>query len=323
MRRLFSLLLLLSLLLPCLCSCARPSDDGRMRIVCTTFAAYDWCRNIVSDRAEVMLLISDGSDLHSYQPTVADKVRLIESDLVVYIGGESDGWVCDLLTDEPGIDEEKRTLCLSEIDGIVLYEPRRSSAESHGDEHVHTEGDGHDHAFDEHLWLSFDNATACTRALCERICELDREGCEFYRENTEAYVGELTKISEDYAQTVADAAERCLLVADRFPFVYLTEEYGLDFCAAFEGCSTESEASFDTVVRLSAQAEAWQSRYVIVTEGTDGRLAQSVIASCRGIAPEVLSLHSMQAVSLRCLREGESYLSVMYENLNVLRQALS
>jgi zinc transport system substrate-binding protein len=279
----------------------------------------------VGDRAEVTLLISDGSDLHSYQPTVADKVRLLNSDLVVYIGGESDDWVCEMLADESGVDLGKRTLCLSEVDGIVLYESRRSSEETHdeGHEHVHTEGDGHDHTFDEHLWLSPSNAEACTRALCERICELDEEGRGIYLENTEIYVGALTQMSAAYAETVASGKTDRLLVADRFPFVYLTEEYGLDFCAAFEGCSTESEASFETVVRLSAQAEAWESRYLIVTEGADKRLAESVIASCRGVTPEILSLHSMQAVSLRSLREGESYLSVMYENLNVLRQALS
>ena len=321
--RFLALVLAILLILPSAVACARTPKDGRMRIVCTTFAAFDWCRNIVADRAEVELLISDGSDLHGYEPTVADKVRLIESDLVVYLGGQSDAWVLDMLESEENIDIDARTLCLSEVEGVILREPKRSSEEEHDHEHVHTEGDGHDHAFDEHLWLSLENAIVCTRAIGARLSVMDKAGPDEYAQNVDTYCEKLSAMSEAYAASVAEAKNDRLLVADRNPFVYVAEDYGLAFCAAFEGCTTESEASFDTIVRLSQKADEWQSRYVIVTDGSDQRLAKSVISSSQNREMEILSLNSMQSVTKRALQEGQTYLSVMEENLNVLRVALS
>lgn len=325
-----ALLLSLALLLGSLASCGRPTRDDTVRIVCTTFSAYDWCRNIVGERAgtEVSLLIADGSDLHSYQPTVADKVRLLESDLVVYIGGESDAWVLDMLASEEGLDVSARTVCLSEIEGVVLRQVHVEHEDDHAHEaehtHVHEDGDGHDHAaFDEHLWLSPKNAITCTRYLSERIAALDEAGRAEYESNTERYCDELSRLSLSYERVVAEARVDHLLVADRFPFVYLAEEYGLVYCAAFEGCTTESEASFDTIVRLARQADAWQSRYLVVTESAGDRLSRSVIASSESKDMEILVMNSMQAVSAKALREGVSYCSVMAQNLNVLREALS
>lgn len=323
--RFLALALVILLLLPSAFACARPPKDGRMRIVSTTFAAFDWCHNIVGDRADVELLISDGSDLHGYEPTVADKVRLIESDLVVYLGGESDAWVLEMLESEEDIDIDSRTLCLSEIEGVVLREPKKSSEDEHEEEHehVHTEGDGHDHAFDEHLWLSLANASTCTRAIGARLSAMDEAGRDEYAQNVDAYCEKLSAMSAAYAKAVADAKNNRLLVADRNPFVYVAEDYGIDFCAAFEGCTTESEASFDTIVRLTQKADEWQSRYLIVTEGSDQALAQSVMASSQKREMEILPLNSMQSVTKRAMLAGQTYLSVMEENLNVLRRALS
>lgn len=325
-----ALLLVLVLLLGVLCACGRPREDGTLRIVCTTFSAYDWCREIVGQRegVEVTLLISDGRDLHSYQPTVADKVRLLESDLVVYIGGESDAWVYDMLAEEKGIDVASRTLCLSETEGVVLRRVHVEHGDDHdheeGHTHVHEEGDGHHHeAFDEHVWLSPQNAITCTRALAARIAVLDEAGRADYEANAENYTAKLSALSDAYAETVRTARVDSLLVADRFPFVYLAEEYGLRYCAAFEGCTTESEVGFDTIVRLTKQAEAWQSRYLVVTENANARLANSVMASAKHGTMTLLVMNSMQAVSAKALREGMDYLSVMEQNLDVLREALS
>lgn len=304
--------------------CARAEEDDTLRVVCTTFAAYDWCREIAGDREgiEVSLLIDDGSDLHSYQPTVADKVRLLSSDLVVYVGGESDAWVLDMLEDR------ERAFCLGEVEGVVLRRVHVEHDDEHEHEaehvHEHTEGDGHSHAaFDEHLWLSPDNARLCTAALAARIASLDEAGREEYEANAARYGQELAALDATFSEVVANARTDTLLVADRFPFVYLAEEYGLTYCAAFEGCTTENEASFDTIVRLSAQADEWQSRYLLVTESANTRLAQSVIASSSQKEMAVLSMHSMQAVSAKQLFDGVTYLSVMYQNADVLRKVLS
>ena len=323
--RILSLILALALLAGALFGCQKRADRPRTEIVCTTFAAFDWVRTLLGERdaLQATLLIDDGSDLHSYQPTVADKVTLAEAALVVAIGGESDRWVAEMAEGTP-------ILMLSTIDGIVLRTAETESDEAHGHDHEHEHvhehhgEDEHDHAgFDEHLWLSPRNASVAVSALTDAICALDGAGEETYRQNEAAYLAALDALDGDIAAACAAAPRRELLVADRFPFVYLVKEYGLAYCAAFSGCSTEAQASFDTVVRLAKQADAWQLSCLLVTEGNDRRLAGSVIAATASQSLSILTLDSMQAVSSGRAASGVTYLSIMYENLEVLKVALA
>ncbi len=304
-----------------LVGCNVRAEGERREIVCTSFAAYDWVRAILGETGALrpVLLVSDGSDLHGYQPTVADKVTLAESALVVRVGGESDRWVGEMA-------DGVRVLCLSELDGITLRTAETLGGEGHDHGHVHEEGEhGHEHehaAFDEHLWLSPKNAAVCVAALCEEICALDPTHADTYRQHAARYADELSVLDAAFADMCASAPRKELLVADRFPFVYLVEEYGLAYCAAFSGCSTESQASFETVVRLAKQADEWGLSHLLVTEGGDRRLATSVIAATEKKDLSVLSLDSMQAVSAARAAEV-TYCSVMLENLEMLRTALS
>ena len=317
---LLCLALIVALIGGSLVGCQRNEATER-RIVCTSFAAYDWVRAILgnTDTLEPVLLVSDGSDLHSYQPTVADKVSLAEGALVVRVGGESDRWVAELA-------EDTRILCLSELDGITLREAEILGGAGHSEAHVHAEdehGEAHSHAgFDEHLWLSLRNASVCVAALCELLCDLDAEHADLYRQNAAAYLSELGALDAALVAMTEAAPRREVLVADRFPFVYLVEEYGIAYCAAFSGCSTEAQASFETVVRLAKQADEWALSHLLVTESGDRRLAASVIAASERQGMTVLALDSMQAVSAaRATRI--TYLSVMQENLEILRVVLS
>ena len=321
-KRIMAALLAVWMLCVPLTACGGAPEEAD--VICTTFAAYDWVRNLLGeDRTlTVDLLVSDGSDVHSYQPTVADKIRLSESRLVIYMGGESDRWVSELLADTKN---EVEQICLSEIDGVTLH---TVSAEGEGTESAHThehgEGEDHDHeAFDEHLWLSPMNALTCTEYIAAALSRLAPEAAETYEQNLASYREALQTLSADYRTAVEQASVRKLLFADRFPFVYLTEEYGIAYCAAFEGCSTENEASFDTIVRLGQKADEWGLRYVMVTETSDRKLAQSVIDATAGKDQQILCMESMQSVSRQDVEQGVSYLSVMYENLDVLRLALS
>ena len=321
LQRLFCLLLALSLCAGALVGCQKREPREKNEIVCTSFAAYDWVRTILgdTDTLRATLLVDDGSDLHSYQPTVADKVTLAESALIVRVGGESDRWVGEMA-------DGARVVCLSELSGITLRTAETLGGEGHDHGHVHEEGEhGHEHAhaaFDEHLWLSPKNAAVCVTALCEEICALDPAHADTYRQHAARYRDELSALDAAFADLCASAPRRELLVADRFPFVYLVEEYGLSYCAAFSGCSTESQASFETVVRLAKQADEWGLSHLLVTEGGDRRLATSVIAATEKQDLTVLSLDSMQAVSAARAAEV-TYCSVMLENLETLRTALS
>ena len=318
-QRLGCLFLTVCLLFGGLIGCAKDEARERCEIVCTSFAAYDWVRTLIgtTDTLRPVLLISDGSDLHSYQPTVADKVTLAESALIVRVGGESDRWVGEMA-------DGVRVVCLSELHGITLRTAETIGGDGHDHAHVHAEDEhGHEHAaFDEHLWLSPKNALVSVAALCEELCALDPANADGYRANAAAYADELSRLDAAFAAMRANATRHELLVADRFPFVYLVEEYGIPYCAAFSGCSTESQASFETVVRLATQADEWGLSHLLITEGSDGRLAQSVIAASAKRNMTVLSLDSMQAVSTA--RAGEiTYLSIMIKNLEILRTALS
>ena len=318
--RLCCLLLVLALCAGALVGCQKREIREKSEIVCTSFAAYDWVRTILgdTDTLRATLLVDDGSDLHSYQPTVSDKVTLLESALIVCVGGESDRWVSDMA-------DGTRVLMLSELDGITLRTAETMN-DGHKHEHAHVhEKDGHDHdhaGFDEHLWLSPRNASVCVSALAEELSLLDGANAEFYRKRAADYVSELSTLDAAFADACERAARHELLVADRFPFVYLVEEYGLRYCAAFSGCSTESQASFETVVRLARQADEWKLSHLLVTEGSDRRLATSVIAATESQSMTVLALDSMQAVSA-ARAASVSYLSVMYDNLQIIKAALA
>ena len=318
-------------LLPSLFACGRSKgDDGKISIVCTIFPQYDWVRALVGDdeRYSVTLLIDNGSDVHSYQPTVADRVEIAECDILVTLGGQSDAWVADMAN-----GSDAQVISLSDISGITL---RRVDTEGilsehiHGEheheDHGHAEGshEGHDHgAYDEHIWLSLRNAAICVNYLAMRISELTPDASAEIERRRDEYISRLHELDAELSALAKGASAHGLLIADRFPFVYLTSDYSIEYCAAFEGCTTESNADFDTVTRLAERANEWKAKYIIVTETSDERLASSVIAASGREDLEVLRLDSMQSVTRARISNGESYISVMRKNLETLRTALS
>jgi zinc transport system substrate-binding protein len=292
-----------------LVGCAETGEKARVSVVCTVFPLYDWTRRVVGDveGVEVIWLSDQGTDLHSFQPSAEDVMRIASADLTVFVGGVSDGWVREALRQSSG-----EALALSEWEGVTL---RCVSDESgHGHE------DGHDHETDEHIWLSLKNAAVSVEAIRQALGEIDGEHAEEYGENAETYLAELRELDGRYAETVAEAAEPRLLFADRFPFVYLTEDYGVDYVAAFSGCTTDVDADFSTVVRLSETADRWETEYVMVTENSDGALAEGVIRASSNPHRRVARMNSLQSVRRADAEGGVTYLSVMEENLTVLRR---
>lgn len=330
-KRVFCAALALVLLI-CACAplaaCQKQSDDGKIHIVCTIFPQYDWMRNIIgeSDGVELTLLINNGNDMHSYEPSAADIMKIADCDMIVYLGESIDGWVSEAI--ERSGREDVKKVALAECEGVTLRNISSASHthdHDHDHDHEHDDHDGHDHgALDEHLWLSLKNATVLTAALCDAICELDPENAESYRDNAARYILELTDLRFDFDTAVAksDESERFMLFCDRFPFVYLLEELGIEYSAAFEGCSADVDADFGTVLRLIEEAEAHGVDYLAVTESSDGELARTVANAIDGREVRVLSFDSMQAVSKKEIEGGYSYLSIMRENLRVLSVAL-
>ena len=321
MKKLLCVILALLLTLPLLTGCGFFGNNDGIRIVCTTFAQYDWIKNIIGDcdTIELSLLIQNGSDPHSYQPTAADIMSISNCDMIVTVGGDSETWVNDAI--ERSQNKELKKIELATIEGMTLHEISSSS-------HSHSEHDhGHDHhdcAFDEHLWLSLNNAMTAVSALTEEICKLDKKNAETYRKNAENYLSKLSALDEEYKNTVEKIPEkdRFVLFADRFPFVYLLADYEIEYQAAFEGCTTDVDATFDTVITLIKAADSHGVSCIAVTESSDKALAKTVMTSTAKKDLKTITLNSLQRVKKKDADNGVSYLGVRKENLSALKSAL-
>lgn len=321
MKKILALLLALWIPAAVLSGCA-PQDDSaasnKLNIVTTIFPAYDWVREILgaeTDRAEITTLLDSGVDLHSYQPTVDDIVKISNCDLFLYVGGESDGWVDDALKNAP--NKERKVIRLLDVlgDSAKAEETVEGMQE---EEHDHEE----EAEYDEHIWLSLKNAQVLVAAISEALQETDPARKDTYAANAAAYAEKLSALDGEYRAAVDSGKYKTLLFGDRFPFRYLADDYGLDYYAAFPGCSAETEASFETVSFLAGKMDALGLPCVLTIEGTQHKIAETIVQNTAQKNQQVLTMDSMQAVTANDAASGVSYLSIMEKNLSVLKKAL-
>lgn len=288
-----------------LVGCGGPGGaEGRTRVVTTIIPLYDFTREVVGDDEGVDLtcLVDNSVDMHSYSPSSQDIIAISQCDVFVYVGGESDEWVDEVLAQYPD-DDRVVIRCFDVLGGRLLAE------------------DGEEGEFDEHVWLSLRNAAALTEAIADALEQAVPERAEAYAENAAAYVAQLDALDARYAQALAGGGT--LLVADRFPFAYLANDYGLECHAAFSGCSAEAEVSFQVVAQLADVLNECQLTHVFVIDDGDMAVAEAVISQAGRSDVEVLSLYSMQAVTRQDMEAGTTYLALMEENLEVLEEGLS
>lgn len=313
-------LLLSGLLSACGKEAGTAASEKRFSVVTTIFPEYDWVTNVLgdeADNAEVAMLLDNGVDLHSFQPSADDIIRISTCDLFIYVGGESDSWVADALKE--AANQDMIVLDLLELLGDSAWEEELSEGMEAEEEE---EGEAEGPEYDEHVWLSLRNAAVFVSAIESALSEIDAEHAAVYGDNAAAYLEKLKTLDEAYQAAADEAAFRTLLFADRFPFRYLTEDYGLDYYAAFSGCSAESEASFETITFLAAKVDELGLPSVLTLEGSDGRIAETVIEAAESRAVKILTLDSMQSTTSEDLKNGASYLGVMEKNLEVLKEAL-
>lgn len=314
-RKAFSLLLIAALLLSlCGCGASAPAASGDgLSVVVTIFPIYDWVVQLCRDLpADVTLLMDTGVDMHSFQPSAAEIVLVSTCDLFVYVGGESDAWVEDALAE--AVNPDMIVLDLMDILGDKAVQEELSEGMT-GEAEEEPE-------LDEHVWLSLRNAQIFCGAIAEALAALDPAHASAYAANAVSYGAELALLDEDYTAAAEAAAYDTLLFADRFPFRYLTDDYGLEYYAAFAGCSAETEASFDTIAFLSGKLAELRLPAVLVIDGSDGRIAET-IADSAGVNVPILTLDSMQSVTAQDIAGGASYLTIMQQNLAVLGTALN
>ncbi len=314
----FILLILTLSLIIASASCGNAKKDSdRTKILCTVFPVYDWVRSIVgdSDAFDVSLLVENGTDLHSFQPSFGDMAKIKDSDIVIYIGGESDKWVAE------SIDERAVGIELSGLEGMTLYAVSADSiahAHEHGGEECHEEHD-HSHGFDEHIWLSPKNASAAVSYINNVISEKDAANAEKYAQRAESYKQALMSL-ERRMSALSESISAPLVFCDRFPLVYLFEDYGIDYFAAFEGCTTDTGADFDTVITLAKKIDSFDSRAVFTTESPVEGLAASIIAQTQKKDASVVALDSMQSLGKSDIESGKTYITVMEENIARLEE---
>ena len=315
------LILWIGLLLCMGIGCQKQDDKAAdtLSVVAAGYAEYDWICHILGDEAEnaeVRMLLDDGVDLHSFQPAVEDMVAIAEADLFVYVSAVEDSWVEDALKNT----SNPRQVAINLVD--VLGNGVKENEHDHHGEHDHEEGHQHEEAaVDEHVWLSVKNAMLFCEHIAGVLSELQPDMAAVYQENLESYLKQLQELDAEY-QTVVDRSQRQVMIfCDRYPFRYLLEDYGIEAYAAFSGCTADAEASFETVAFLSDKVAELDVSGVVMIEGSERELAETVLANA-GSSAEILTMHSMQSVTAEAAGTM-SYLDVMKENLKVLETALN
>ena len=333
------------------------ASSDKLSIVTTIFPEYDWVKEIsgqcsdavdksAAENVDITMLLDNGVDLHSFQPTASDIAKISSCDIFIYVGGESDEWINDAL--KTATNKEMVVIDLLDVlgdsvkeeevvEGMQDEEHEDEADEEHEDED-HSEEDaankdendeteGHHHEegeveYDEHAWLSLRNSQILVSEIADRMSEKDSANADAYKSNAEAYNNRLAELDKEY-QTVVDSAEKdTILFGDRFPFRYMIEDYGLNYYAAFEGCSAETEASFDTVIFLADKVDELGLPVILTIENSDQRIAQTIINNTEAKNQEILVMDSLQSVTAKEADSGASYYGKMKDNLEILKKAI-
>ena len=330
MKKIITLLLGLLMMAGVLNGCGntQTEDSKKLSVVTTIFPEYDWVNEILGEKAadtDVTMLLDSGVDLHSYQPTADDMIKIATCDLFIYVGGESDEWVEDALKE--ATNKDMAVINLLDVLGDSIKEEEiveGMEAEEEGEEGAEGAEEESEEGpeYDEHVWLSVKNAEILCTEIASQLGALDPANKEIYSANLNAYLEKLSILDEQYQSAVDCATQKTVLFGDRFPFRYLVDDYGLNYYAAFVGCSAETEASFETITFLAGKVDELKLQAVLTIEGKEHRIAETIVSNTKDQNQSVLTMDSMQATTSTDVQNGATYLSIMEQNLSVLKQAL-
>lgn len=306
---------------------AEKTSSEPFSVVCTIFPEYDWVKEIIGDHAdnvELSYLLDNGVDLHSYQPTADDTMKISTCDLFVYVGGESDEWVEDALAD--ATNKDMKVINLMDVLGDSAKVEKLKEGmqgedeEEHDHDHDH-EDEEEEEEYDEHVWLSLKNAKVLCAEIEKNIEAIDSANAADYKANLDRYISKLDELDGKFQTLVDGSSVKTLVFGDRFPFRYLVDDYGLDYFAAFIGCSAETEASFETIAFLSDKVKELDCKTIFTLENSNKDIANTII-STSGKTLDISELNSLQSVSKDDIAGGASYISLMQKNYDVLADVL-
>ena len=316
-RKLFAAVTVLVLIFSAAgCSKTQQAPSKGIRVVCATAPLYDWTRKITegTDGTDLSLIIGNGTDLHSFQPSAKDIISIKNADVLVYVGGESDGWIRDALKETS--NKNQQVVCLMDIlkDAVVEEE----IVEGMQGEDEEKDGGEEEPEYDEHVWMSLKLTRRSCKAIEEALEKVSSSNAAKYKANLDAYDKKLSELDKQYEEMVKSARLDTIIVADRYPFRYLADDYKLKYSAAFAGCSAETEASFETVKFLADKVKSLDPKAILIIETSDGKLAKTVLETAGKSGVKVEVLDSMQSCG-----SDLDYVSVMTGNLEKLKAALS
>lgn len=309
-------LLIIFLILINLFACAsnKQNDDEVINIVTSSFSAYDWTKELTKGtNVKITYLLDNGLDLHNFQPSALDMITISNSDLFIYVGGESDKWVDDALA-----QAENKNMKVINLLEILGDKAKKEELKEGMQEDEHEEK--HEAELDEHVWLSLKNVSIYIEEIKNKLIELDNNNSNIYENNYKNYLNEINKLDYEYDRIISSAKTKTIIMADRFPFRYLVEDYGLDYYAAFLGCSAETEASFETIAFLTDKLDELDLDYILVLENSDFKIAKTIISNSQNKNAEIEILDSIQSTTTK---DNKSYLAIMKNNLTTLERILN
>ena len=321
-KRILALLLAAAVALP-LCACApagEEAEDGRLQVVCSLFPYYDFVREIGGAYVSPRLLVAAGREAHSFEPTPMDVIRVSRADVFVYNGGEGEQWVDEIL-DSAG-ENIPTVLRMMDYADTLTEEPLTGHDDHDHADHDHEHDDDHDSddiEYDEHIWTSPVQAMKLCRAICDALCAADPAHAAAYRSNLQEYLGQLAELDAAFRQVCGEKKRSLLVFGDRFPLLYFCREYGLDYRAAFHGCSSDTEPSLYTLKFLIDKVRQQDIPVVYALELSSRKVADA-IAETTGAKVE--TFYSCQTVSQADWAAGEGYVSLMRRNVAALREGI-
>lgn len=296
-------------------------SDGKISIVTTIFPYYDFVRQLAGDKADVRLLLSPGSDSHSYEPTPSDIVAIENCDIFIYNGGESDEWVDGVLSSI----ENKEVKVMKMMEYVPLrHEQSMNHEHKHSDhEDMDDNDEGHDHEegeeYDEHIWTSIRNAERMSASIADELISADSKNSDYYNEKKTNYISKLDSLDKKFTEVADNNKCDTLVFGDRFPFLYFVSDYDLGYECAFPGCSHETEPSTAVVSHLINFTREHNIPVVFYLELSSGKIAQIISEDSSAKTMQFSSCHN---VTKEDFENGVTYISLMEQNLKALKEAL-
>ena len=312
-NKLLSVFLTAMLLLLPLCGCTAPvADSDGFTVVCSIFVPYDFARQVAGDRANVKMLLPAGVESHSYEPTPSDIITIENADVFLYVSEHTETWVSQIVDSLSRNDV--KTVDMAETLGIEVHDHHHEHEEEH-EKHEHEEGET-----DEHVWTNLETAADMVKLTADVLSESDPENADYYRSNADAYIEKILALRDDFAELVSTSKRREIVSGSRFAMKNFTEEFGIDFTAAFDSCVDNTEPSAGVMAKIIDTINDDNIPVIFYEELTEPKIARAVSLET---GAKMLLLHSCHNISASELKSGASYLSLMTQNYNNLKEALN